>query len=298
MVGATAAYAIAMQEIASEIVIVDIAEQLAWGQAADIADGLDYTDGVKVRTGSYDEIANDDIVVITSGAPQKPGQTRLELLGVNANIMKEVVGKVMQGGATPYIFVVANPVDALTYIALKESGLPKNRVFGSGTTLDTFRLRVELATKLGVANGEVDAYVLGEHGDSSFSAIAGAQVGNIRLSNFPGFEPHMTENIDTLIQERAYKVIDAKKSTYYAIGQVVAQVVKALQANAISIFPLCSLAEGEYGLQDVVLGLPSAISSKGVRILEGYELNDQERQSLERSAEIVKHAISTVQENN
>lgn len=295
MVGASAAYALALQEIVEEIVLIDINEQAAWGQAADINDAMAFGEGtIDVRAGQYDEINDDDIVVITSGAPQQPGQTRLELLGVNATIIREVVDNVMRGGKTPFIVVVANPVDALTYVALKASGLPKNRVFGTGTTLDSSRLKVALAQGLDVSIDEVDAYVLGEHGDSSFSAVAGARVGDIPLKNYPSYTPELVDNIDNKIRQQAYKIIEAKKSTYFAIGQVIAQIVRAMQHDTPSIFPVCSLVEGEYNIHDVVLGLPSTVNSTGVKILPGYELDEREQAALAHSAEVLSQAIHSL----
>ena len=294
MVGATSAYALAIEKASEEIVLIDVNEQLVWGQAADINDAMGFDSGVLVRTGNYDEIATDDIVVITAGLAQQPGQSRLELLGTNAGIIRDIVGKIVAGGAQPFIVMVTNPVDVLTYVALKASGLPKSRVFGTGTTLDTSRLRSEIADKLKVHSREVDAYILGEHGDSSFSTIDRADVGEIPISAFPGYSQEAFANIDQEIRDRVYHIIDAKKSTYYAIGQVVTKIVIALRRSTLSIFPACSLLEGEYGLHDVVLGLPTAISNQGVQILGGYELTDDERAKLSHSAEVVSQAIDSV----
>lgn len=292
MVGASAAFAIGLRESVEEIILIDINEQLAWGQAADINDALGHSDSVRVRRGDYSDVADDDIVVITSGAPQKPGQSRLELININAKIMRDVVENVMRHHAKPYLLVVANPVDVLTYVALKKSKLSRNRVFGTGTTLDTFRLRVELANELNVSPSEVDAYVLGEHGDSSLSAIESAQIGDISLDQYPGFRPEMITKIDESVRGRVYKIIEAKGSTYFAIGSVVAQIVEAMLRDSAHIYPVCSLANGEYGLHDVVLGLPSSVSSKGVKIIDGYKLRAHDRRALETSAEVVKAAIA------
>lgn len=218
----------------------------------------------------------------------------MDLLSVNADIVRQIAQKVASNGRQPYIVMVSNPVDVLTYVALKESGLPKSRVLGTGTTLDTSRLRTIIADSLRVDSGEVDAYILGEHGDSSFSTIESAQVGDIPLTSYPEFNPATVENVDQITREKAYKIIESKKSTYYAIGQVVAKIVDALLNSSSSIFPVCSLAEGEYGLHDVVIGLPSKVSSDGVVILEGYQLSDNERQSLDRSSEVIKQAIASL----
>ncbi len=229
-----------LRSVIEEIVLIDRNEDLAWGQAADINDAMGIDRNVVVHTGNYSDINDDDIVVITAGAPQLPGQTRLELIDVNAKIMRDIVKNIMANGAKPYLVIVSNPVDVLTYVALKESGFPKNRVFGTGTTLDTSRMKSYLADALNVDSKAVDAYILGEHGDSSFSTIETAQIGEV---------PH-------------------------------------------TVYPVCSLAEGEYGLNNVVLGLPSTISSDGVKILAGYPLTEREKESLNKSAGIISEMIS------
>jgi len=294
MVGATAAQAIVIKEIVSDVVLIDVAKDLVHGQAADINHAAAYTNGVHVRVGDYDEIKEDDIVVIASGLAQKPGQTRLELLESNARITEDVVSKVMAQGKPVFILMVANPVDVLTHVALKVSGLPKERVFGTGTTLDTARLQVTLANALGVSQQQVQAYVLGEHGDSSFPALSSAAIGGIPLANYPGFDPKIIETIGQDIRDAAYKIIEAKKSTYYGIGHVVAKLVEALVRDTEGIFPVCSLTSGEYGLHDVVVGLPSLINSKGVQILDGYPLIASESTRLHESAEIIKLAVGSL----
>ena len=294
MVGATAAYACALRSVVEEIVLIDRNADLVWGQAADINDAMGLDRNVEVRAGDYSDIATDDIVVITAGAPQQPGQTRLELVGVNANIMRDIVKNIMAGGAKPYLVVVSNPVDVLTYVALKESGLPKARVFGTGTTLDTSRLKSYLADALNVDSKAVDAYILGEHGDSSFSTIETAQVGEVPIREYPGFTDELVDNIEQKIRDRAYRVIDTKKSTYFAIGFVISKIVSALRHSAHTVYPVCSLAEGEYGLDNVVLGLPSAISSDGVKILAGYPLTEREQAALRHSAEVISEIIRSL----
>jgi L-lactate dehydrogenase len=294
MVGAAAAYACALRSVVEEIVLIDRSPEMAWGQAADINDAMGLDRSVSVRSGDYDDIATDDIVVITAGAPQQPGQTRLELLEVNVDIMRDIVQNIRKNNAEPFIVVVSNPVDVLTYVALKESGLPKHRVMGTGTTLDTARLKSHLADGLDVNSRDIDAYILGEHGDSSFSTIETAQIGEIPLAEYPGYTPELVENVEQKIRDRAYKVIETKKSTYFAIGFVVSKVVSALRQSNSTIYPVCSLVEGEYGLDDVVLGLPSTVSSDGVKILAGYPLTDREREALHHSAAVVAEAIRSV----
>ncbi len=296
MVGATAAYAMALNKAIEEIVLIDVNEQLVWGQAADINDAMGFDSGILVRTGTYEEIANDDIVVITAGAAQQPGQTRLDLLAINAGIIRGIMTEVSKDGRQPFVVMVANPVDVLTYIAATEFGIAKGRVFGTGTTLDTSRLRATIADELNVHSREVDAYILGEHGDSSFSTIERANVGDIWLRKFPGYESRDYNEIDQKIRERAYKVIETKKSTYYAIGLVISKIVIALRRSTYSIFPVCSLLDGEYSLNDVVLGLPSTVNNEGVKILGGYELTEDEMHKLHASADVVKEAIASIKQ--
>ena len=292
MVGATAAYACALRSVIEEIVLIDRNEDLAWGQAADINDAMGIDRNVVVHTGNYSDINDDDIVVITAGAPQLPGQTRLELIDVNAKIMRDIVKNIMANGAKPYLVIVSNPVDVLTYVALKESGLSKNRVFGTGTTLDTSRMKSYLADAFNVDSKAVDAYILGEHGDSSFSTIETAQIGEVPIREYPGFTEEMIDGIEQKVRDRAYRVIETKKSTYFAIGFVVSKIVSALRKSTHTVYPVCSLAEGEYGLNNVVLGLPSTISSDGVKILAGYPLTEREKESLYKSAGIIAEMIS------
>ena len=292
MVGAAAAYACALRSVIEEIVLIDRSEDLAWGQAADINDAMGIDRNIVVRTGNYSDINDDDIVVITAGAPQLPGQTRLELVDVNAKIMRDIVRNIMANGAKPYLVIVSNPVDVLTYVALKESGLPKNRVFGTGTTLDTSRMKSYLADAFNVDSKAVDAYILGEHGDSSFSTIETAQIGEVPIREYPGFTEEMIDGIEQKVRDRAYRVIETKKSTYFAIGFVVSKIVSALRKSTHTVYPVCSLAEGEYGLNNVVLGLPSTISSDGVKILAGYPLTEREKESLNKSAGIIAEMIS------
>ncbi|OYX42946.1 L-lactate dehydrogenase [Candidatus Saccharibacteria bacterium 32-49-12] len=298
MVGSTAAYTLATNQIVSEIVLIDRKEEVAWGQAADINDAMGLESSVKVRAGSYEDIETDDIVIITAGASQQPGQTRMELAEVNASIMRSVVRDIMARSIEPFIVVVSNPVDVMTYVALEESKLPKYRVFGTGTTLDTSRLKSHLADHLDVNSREVDVYILGEHGDSSFSTIETAQIGEIPIREYPGFEEYMVENIEQQIRDRAYRIIEAKQSTYYGIGQAVAKIVAALRQSSGSVFPVSSYVQGEYGLDGVVLGLPSVVNSSGVRILAGYPLTDRQRAALELSAGVVGDAIEHVSQKD
>lgn len=298
MVGSTAAYTLATAGVVDEIVLIDRNEERTWGHAADINDAMGIESGVKVRTGGYEDIETDDIVIITAGTSQQPGQTRMELVEVNAEIMRNIVKDVMARSIEPFLVVVSNPVDVMTYVALEESKLPKYRVFGTGTTLDTSRLKSHLADNLAVNSREVDVYILGEHGDSSFSTIETAQIGEIPIREYPGFDESMIDNVEQQIRDRAYKIIEAKQSTYYGIGQVIAKVVAALRQSSGSVFPVSSYIQGEYGLDGVVLGLPSVVNSSGVRILAGYPMTDRQKEALQHSASVVGSAIEHVSKSD
>lgn len=294
MVGSTAAYTLATNQVVEEIVLIDRNQDTAWGHAADINDAMGIESGVRVRPGTYDDIETDDIVIITAGTNQQPGQTRMELVDTNAKIMRSIVRDVMARSIEPFLVIVANPVDVLTYVALEESKLPRYRVFGTGTTLDTSRLKSHLADAMDVNSREVDVYVLGEHGDSSFSTIETAQIGEIPLREYPGFSDELVDNIEQKIRDRAYRIIETKQSTYYGIGQVISKVVAALRQSSGSVFPVCSLVKGEYGLDNVVVGLPSVVNSSGVKILAGYPMTDRQQSALDHSASVVSEVINQV----
>lgn len=294
MVGAAIAQALALKETVSDIALIDIAQELVWGQAMDISHGTVGAAGVRVRVGDYSEIRENDIVIITCGLAQKPGQTRMELLAVNAGIIRDVVDKVMKQGRPVYMIMVANPVDVLTQVALESSGLPRERVFGTGTSLDTARLGLMLAEKLDVSQRDVQAFVFGEHGDSSFPALSAATVSGMPLQEFPGYSGLNPEKIAQSIHETAYKIIEAKKSTYFGIAGVTVPIVEALLRDSGRIMPLSSLAKGEYGLNDVTLSLPCTVNSKGAHIIEGYPLSKEEQGQLRVSAGIIKAALHEI----
>lgn len=295
-VGASAAYAMTLKQTVSEIVLIDLHPDVAEGQAMDITDAAAFTDGVTVRVGDYSEIDTDDIVVITGGAAQKPGQTRLDLLNVNAGIIRDIVGKVMQNGKQIYLILVTNPVDVMTYVAAQVSGLPRHRVFGTGTTLESARLRAALAERLGVPAKEVEAFALGEHGDSTFSAISQARVCSIPLKDFPGCTHDTIATIDEEVSKKVYHIIETKRATYYGIGQVISEIVAALRRPLPTVFPVTSVLNGEYGLQDVSVSVPTMISTDGARPVRGYPLTQEEYAKLQHSAQVIRTAINDIQQ--
>lgn len=295
MVGATTAYALAIKRIAHEIIMIDVAIDAVNAQAGDIEHATAFAPGVRVRAGDYSDLRDDDIVVITCGAPQKPGETRLDLLHKNVAIIRSVVGHIRQQQKNVFILMVANPVDVLTHVARQESGLPAERVMGTGTTLDSARLRVALATRLDVAQDEVQAFTLGEHGDTSFAALSQARVAGMPLDAFPGFTAETVQGIEDHIRQAAYKIVQAGKVSHYGIGQTVSAIVDALQHRTPRIFPVCSYADGVFGVKQVTIGLPSMVSSKGVQIIGSYPLSSEEQVKLQASAAVLRQAIDSVQ---
>ena len=287
MVGAATANALALQEIAKNIVLVDIAKDLVHGQALDISHATGYSDGVQVRAGDYEDITPNDIVVITAGTGQRTdGQSRLDLLGTNARIITGIIEQVTPHNPA-FVVVVSNPVDILTQLAWEASGYPRVRIFGTGTALDTARLRVMLSNQLGVAQSQIDAFVLGEHGDSSFVALSGVRIGGVPLADFPGYTAGLTSNIHEDVRKAASKIIAGKRSTFFGIAQVVSRIVDALLSPGGAILPLSLITQGEYGLHDVAIGLPALVNDQGAKILEHYPLNAQELKYLEHSASVL-----------
>jgi L-lactate dehydrogenase len=291
MVGATAAHVLASTETVREIVLIDVAAELVRGQASDLNHATAFTSGVRVRVGDYADIGEHDIAVVTSGRPRQPGQTRLELQEANEAIMRDVVGRIMAAQAPAFIVVVANPVDVMTYVAWQTSGLPRQRVIGTGTMLDTARLRVTLAGALGVAQPDVQAYVLGEHGDSSFAALSSANVGGLPLSSLPAYQPELLRTIEADIRRTAADIIAAKRSTYFGIANVVARVVQALNADVPSVLPVSTVLDGPYDLSDVALSVPTLVSDDGARPVDGYPLDAAERSQLHHAAAVIAAAI-------
>ncbi|QHT69786.1 L-lactate dehydrogenase [Rhodocytophaga rosea] len=291
MVGATAAYTLLIREIAWEIVLIDVHQELAEGQVMDMNHASAFGSGVRVRTGNYSEIRENDIIVITSGASQQAGEDRHKAAETNANIIKEVVAKIMKKGVPVFILMVTNPVDVLTYVAYKESGLPAERIFGTGTSLDTARLRFMLSQRLKVNASNTVAFILGEHGDTSFPALSAATIEGIPLKKYTTYKEEFTKGIMQEVRESAYKIVADKKATYYGIGSTVADLVAAIIENKHKLYAVSGLLNGEYGHTGVAIGIPALLSGSGVKVQENYPLNSQETRLLHKSVEFLKESI-------
>ena len=294
-VGSTAAFAIMTQGIASEIVLIDVNADKCQGEAMDLEHGLSFIPMSRVWAGDYSDCAQADVIVITAGVGQKIGQTRLELASTNAKIIREIMRKVA-AYAPPdaIILMVSNPLDVMTYLALKESGFSKNRVFGTGTTLDSSRFRLLLGEALGVDPDSVGAYVLGEHGDSEFPVVSHANVMGEPLKNISGYTEEMMRGAFEKTKRAAYEVIGKKGATYYAIALAVSRIVHAILNNEQHTFPVSTLLEGEYGLHDVCVSVPAVVGRNGIERILSIQLSTEESKQLQNSAQIIRSAIDSV----
>jgi L-lactate dehydrogenase len=296
-VGASFAYALLQSGTAESIVLIDSRKELAEGQALDLAHGLPFVPTTIVRAGTPDDYDDATVIVITAGSRQKPGESRLDLLKRNAFIMDQIMDMITAHESRAIIVVTSNPVDALTYAALKRTEWPRNRIFGSGTVLDSARFRHLLGRHCGVDVRSVHAYILGEHGDSEVPAWSMTNIAGMPMDDYCpacqqcGDWSKERNRIVTEVRDSAYHIIEAKGSTCYAIGLALVRIVEAVLRNEHSVLTVSTLLEGEYGLKDVCLSVPCIVSESGVeRIIEG-KLTEQELSALSASASVIKERL-------
>lgn len=299
LVGTSIAYAMINQGIINELVLIDVNEEKAEGEALDLLDGISWgQENVTVWSGSYEDCKDSDIVIITAGVNQKPEQTRLDLIDTNATIMKSITHKIMNSGFDGIFLVASNPVDILTYVVWKISGLPTSRVLGTGTTLDTTRFRKELATKLMIDPRSIHGYIIGEHGDSEVAVWSHTTVGGKPILEFIVKNNRLSVEDLVLVSDRvknaAYEIIDRKQATYYGIGMSTARIVKAILNNEQAVLPVSSYLSGEYGATDLYTGVPSVVNQSGVREIIELNLDNKERKQFENSIEQLKKVINSV----
>ncbi|GAA5417172.1 L-lactate dehydrogenase [Paraliobacillus ryukyuensis] len=299
-VGASYAYSLVNQGIVNELVLVDLNKERAEGEARDLNHGMPFAfaSPMKIRSGDYDECKNADLVVITAGANQAPGETRLDLAAKNAKIMKGIVTSIMDSGFKGILLVATNPVDVLTHVALEVSNLPKERVIGSGTILDTARFRYLLSEYYQVDSRNVHAYIIGEHGDSELPVWSHVQIGGVPIEKYGKItdvekDPDMI-NIYENVRDAAYHIIERKGATYYGIGLGLARLTKAILYNENAIVTVSALFEGEYGIDNVYLGIPAVVNEYGVREKLELDLNENELKKLRESAAILKEMTENV----
>ena len=302
-VGATVANDLMVQGIATEIVLVDINTKKAFGEALDIYQGAPFHSPAVVRSGDYAEAEGSDIVVITCGVARKPGMSRLDLAQTNVNILKDVAKNVVQYAPKAIYVIVSNPVDVLTYVFHKVSGLPENQIIGSGTILDTSRLQSELATRFHISPKNVHAHVYGEHGDSSFVPWSLATIANNHIDVYKENSPDKErinwnrdyEEVETFVKKSGGVIIENKGATFYAVAMSVCHICKCIYAGAGTALTVSTMMHGEYGVDDVCLSTLALVDRKGVRGKILNRLTDAEVAKLQNSASKLKEVIAQIQ---
>ena len=281
-----------------ELVLIDVDREKAIGEAMDLQHGLPYSrNHMNIKAGGYEECEDAEIVVITAGTAQKPGQSRLDMTATNARIMKSVCENIMKSGFNGILIVASNPVDVMSYVAYRVSGLPAHKVIGSGTILDTARLRYLMSEYLEISPTNIHALVMGEHGDSSFVPWDHAYIGAKKLLEYiaeSGRDLTELETIYRQVQQAAYEIINRKKSTYYGIGLSLNRLVQAVLNNENTLLTLSALQNGEYGHQDLFIGVPTLINHEGVRENIRLPLSRADQEKFDRSAGILRETIDSV----
>lgn len=293
-VGSAYAFAMAQQGLAEEFVIVTRRKERAVGDALDLEDATPFTSPTKFYAGDYEDCKDADIVVITAGAPQKPGETRLDLVNKNLKILANIVKPIVASGFSGIFLVAANPVDILTYSTQKISGFPKNKVIGSGTSLDTGRFQVAVADRFNLAPESVHAYVLGEHGDSEFADLDEATIGNVPLLKYAakrGVSKEDLLELEDKTRNKAYSIIDRKGATFYGVASALTRISRAILRNENAVLPVSAPIEGQYGLDDLYLGTPAVINAEGIASVTEIPLSQNGINQMHASAQEIKEII-------
>lgn len=298
-VGSATAFALMQSGMFSEIVLIDSNEPKAEGEAMDISDGIPFARPQQIYAGTYEDAADAAIIVVTAGANQKPGESRLDLVQKNAGIFKSIIPQITKTSFEGILLVIANPVDILTYVAVKLSGYPENRVIGSGTVLDTARLRYALGEILKVDSGSVHSFIIGEHGDSEIPVWSSANVSGIPLAEFwkmrNDTDPNVgMQKIGEQVRDSAYEIISRKGATYYGIAMAAKTVCRALVRDERAILTISSMMHGEYGIDDISLSAPSIVGAEGLIQHVPISLSWQERNALQKSATTLREIAASL----
>ncbi len=295
-VGSTIAYTLTVQGIASEIVLIDINTAKAEGEALDIIQGTPLCSPCNIYQGTYEDAEGSDIVILTSGIARKPGQTRLELAQTNVNITKSIIPEIVKHAPEAFYIIVSNPIDVLTYTFCKLSGIPENRIIGSGTTIDTSRLRAKLSECYNVSQNNVHAYVFGEHGDSSFVPWSLANIAGVPMSDcakFFGTDEIVYDDVENHVRTSGAQVIQRKGATFYAIAVSVCHICERILHGIDTVLPVSTMMHGEYGVDDVCLSTLNLVGKEGVRKVN-VPLTEEEQAKLQKSAEALKEVIKNL----
>lgn len=292
-VGSAAAFALMMRGVARKIVLVDVNKQKAEAEAMDIAHAAPFAYANKIKAGDYEDLTGCDVIIITAGANQKEGETRLDLLEKNVKIFKSIIPQVVKYAPESILLITSNPVDIMTDITLKMSGFPKERVFGSGTVLDTARFRTLLGYHLGISPKSIHANVLGEHGDSEVLAWSNGDAGTMRIDDLAkSIDKPLTDEvkarIDDCVRNAAYKIINGKGATYYGIAGALSRICQAIGSNEYAVLTVSSLHDNIEGVENVCMSLPSIVGKRGIQGVLHPNLSDEERKALQKSAQTLK----------
>lgn len=292
-VGSAAAFALMMRGVARKIVLVDVNKQKAEAEAMDIAHAAPFAYANKIKAGDYEDLTGCDVIIITAGANQKEGETRLDLLEKNVKIFKSIIPQVVKYAPESILLITSNPVDIMTDITLKMSGFPKERVFGSGTVLDTARFRTLLGYHLGISPKSIHANVLGEHGDSEVLAWSNGDAGTMRIDDLAkSIDKPLTDEvkarIDDCVRNAAYKIINGKGATYYGIAGALSRICQAIGSNEYAVLTVSSLHDNIEGVENVCMSLPSIVGKRGIHGVLNPNLSDEERKAMQKSAQTLK----------
>ena len=298
-VGSATAFALMESGLFSEMVLIDADKNRAEGEAMDISHGLPFARPMKIYAGEYDDIVDAAIIIVTAGANQKPDETRLDLVHKNVSIYKSIIPEIASRGCEGILLIVSNPVDILTYVAWKLSGFPRNRVLGSGTVLDTARLKYNLGEHLGVDSRSVHAFIIGEHGDSELAVWSSATVSGVPIHKFCEMRGHYNhdeaaERIHETVKKSAYEIIEKKRATYFGVAMAVRRICECLVRDEKSILPVSNLMQGEFGISDIALSVPAVVGADGVENIVPVSLNEEELEKLQASAATLKEIAETV----
>lgn len=298
MVGMSFAYSMLNQDICDELCLIDINKERARGEAADLSHGLPFApSSMKIYAGEYEDCADMDLVVICAGAPQLEGETRRDLLQKNYKVFKTIVKPVVESGFKGVFLVASNPVDVMTKVVLDLSGFPPEKVLGTGTTLDTARLRYMMSDYFKLNPRNVHAYVIGEHGDSEFVAWSNAQISVLPVSQLENYNENMMSvlmKIAVSVRDSAYEIIKAKKATYYGIGMVLSRLTRAILNDENSVFTVSAYLNGQYDEKNIYIGVPAVINRNGVREILELSLNSEEKRKFNHSSDILKEMLDEI----
>lgn len=296
-VGAATAFTLMQSKLFSELVLLDANHDKAVGEAEDIGHGIPFAGEMDIYAGDYDDIADCSIIIVTAGANQKPNENRLDLVQKNVAIYKSIIPEIAKRNYEGILLIVSNPVDILTYVAQKLSGLPERRVIGSGTVLDTARLKYALSQHLNVDSRNIHSFIIGEHGDSEIAAWSSTNISGVPLDDFLEMRGHMHPDMDKQeiaekVKNSAYDIIAKKHATYYGIAMSVRRICECIVRDEKSILPISTVMHGDFGIEDVCLSMPTILSAEGVETHIPIELSEKEHTSLKKSADTLKNIIA------